>query len=75
MTEIATVLAAASSAADATAQLTLAAYEGDLAKGQPIGDELLEKLLDAVKLVMELEDDFTDQRGQLYGAITNFLEG
>ena len=68
------VLGAASQAAEATQQLTLAAYEGTVETGDPVGVEVLVRLLDAARLVMLIEDDFTGERGQLFGAITNCLD-
>lgn len=75
-------LAAADQAANGLTELTRFAREGEWFSGtfHPDG-EPVERLLDAVKLAIELraavegEDVLTDELGQLYGTICNFLEG
>lgn len=72
-------LAAVYSANLAAAVIMREVREGDFGEDThcPISrdEDVLEHLLDAVKLVMEIEDDYRDERGQVYGAIRNFLEG
>lgn len=67
-------LSAASQATEATGELLRFAREGYASKNRFEGD-VLEQILDAAKLVMEIEGDLDDERGQVYGAICNFLEG
>lgn len=73
VTDKSLAMAAAQAAATAAAELMRFAREG---ADHPtrFGDvEVLEQLCDAVKMVIEIEDDFSDQRGQVYGAACNFL--
>jgi hypothetical protein len=68
-------LAAAMGASSAVAELIRFTREGDGYPDRFSGVDVLEQLLDAAKMVMEIEDDFADERGQVYGAIRNLLEG
>lgn len=68
-------MASAFAATTAAAELIRFGREG---ANRPtlFGDvEVLEQLCDAVKMVMEIEDEFSDERGQLYAAICTFIEG
>lgn len=67
-------LAAASSAADAVAKL-LDLVREDVTPEELEKAEVLERLLDAAKLVIEIGDDYSDERGQVYAAIARYLEG
>lgn len=73
-------LAAASQAADATSELVAYVREGAQAAYGLFADEPIEKLLDAAKLVLELEGGadlagLDSERLQVYTAISNYLEG
>ncbi|TIX69707.1 MAG: hypothetical protein E5V25_11125 [Mesorhizobium sp.] len=70
-------IAAASQAAEACAELLRFAREGDGVMTGPFTTEVVEQLLDAAKMAMEVEgwDVDPDDRGQVYAAVANFLEG
>jgi len=74
-----TALAAATQAADATAELLVYAREGALAAHGNFVNEPIEKLADACKLVLEVEaatgHKLDDERGQLYAALVRYLDG
>lgn len=67
--------ASALAATTAAAELIRFAREGADWPSR-FGDvEVLEQLCDAVKMVIEIDDDFSDERGQLYAAVCRFVEG
>jgi hypothetical protein len=70
-------IAAASQAADACAELLRYAREGDGVMTGPFTTEVVEQLLDAAKMAMEVEgwNTDSDDRGQVYAAVCAFLEG
>lgn len=75
-------LAAADQAVNGLTELTRFAREGEWYRGAFHPEaEPIEKLLDAVKLAIEVraavegEDVLTDELGQIYGTICNSLEG
>ncbi|TPN75478.1 hypothetical protein [Mesorhizobium sp. B1-1-5] len=69
-------IAAASQAADACAELLRFAREGDGVMTGPFTTEVVEQLLDAAKMAMEVEGfEGSEERTQVYGAIVKFLEG
>lgn len=39
------------------------------------GEEVLEKLLDAAKILMDVTDVRNEEEGQVHAAVTRFLEG
>ncbi|RWO37277.1 MAG: hypothetical protein EOS11_28740 [Mesorhizobium sp.] len=69
-------IAAASQAAEACAELLRFAREGDGVMTGPFTTEVVEQLLDAAKMAMEVEGwQGSDERTQVYGALVKFLEG
>ncbi|MER8616022.1 hypothetical protein NKG99_04075 [Mesorhizobium sp. M1409] len=66
----------ASQAADALAELLRFAREGDGLTG-PFQTDVVEQLLDAAKMAMEVEGYDTErpERAEVYAAIVNFLDG
>ncbi|TIR34528.1 MAG: hypothetical protein E5X35_07370 [Mesorhizobium sp.] len=70
-------IAAASQSAEACAELLRFAREGDGVMTGPFTTEVVEQLLDAAKMAMEVEgwDVDPNDRGQVYAAVANFLEG
>ncbi|CAN7374360.1 hypothetical protein LJR231_002243 [Phyllobacterium sp. LjRoot231] len=68
-------LSAASQAADATAELVRFAIEGEALNGF-FETDLVEQLLDAAKITMELSQEHLRDEGksEVYGAIAKFLE-
>ncbi|RWO23323.1 hypothetical protein [Mesorhizobium sp.] len=77
-------IAAASQAAEACAELLRFAREGDGVMTGPFTTEVVEQLLDAAKMAMEVEGwptgsgyepETREERTQIYGALVKFLEG
>jgi hypothetical protein len=69
-------LAAAAQASTGTAELLRAAREDDEPYGSLIGEETIERLLDAAKLAIEASNaDLGGDLGQVYAAIVKYLEG
>lgn len=71
-------IAAAAQAADATAELLVFAREGPLTAHGNFNNEPVEKLADACKLAIEVEQASgasDDDRDQLYAALVRYLEG
>ncbi|MBA1141728.1 hypothetical protein [Mesorhizobium neociceri] len=68
-------IAAASQATEACAELLRFAREGDGVMTGPFATEVVEQLLDAAKMAMEVEGCQTEERTQVYGAIEKYLEG
>jgi hypothetical protein len=71
-------LAAGHAAIEAATELIRYAREGENWPA-PFGNDVepVEKLLDAAKMAIEVEtgEDFSGERGQVYSAIANHLEG
>jgi hypothetical protein len=70
-------LAAASQATEATAEILRFVHEGQAAQAA-FADDAIEKLADALKLVLEVEQEIgvTDEgRGQLHAALCRYLDG
>ncbi len=70
-------LAAASQASEATAELLRYIREGNQISEGPFEGDVVEQLLDAAKMAMEIEGWPDDQaeRGQAYAAVAGFLQG
>ncbi len=70
-------LAAASQASEATAELLRYIREGNQMPAGPFEGDVVEQLLDAAKMAMEIEGwpDNPEEQGQVYAAVASFLEG
>lgn len=68
-------LTAATSATVAAAALMQLVRDEDLSAEALANEEILERLLDAAKMVIEIGDDYREEHGQVYAAIERFIEG
>lgn len=68
-------VAAAHGASEATAQLLRFAREGNGCEHNPFNTDVVEQLLDAAKLAIEVEGAHTPERREVLAAVTAYLTG